>query len=271
MEFYHQIIKQISEPKDQYQIEIPEGWGQGRAIFGGIIGALLYQAMRVNVDSDRLVRALSVSFVGPVNVGPLTIEVNTLRNGGSVTQIEAKAFQNNQCQCATIASFGKDRSSSLEIPATKAEPAPISIEDAKELPYIPNVVPEFVKQFSMRWAYGGFPFSGSKETVMGGFMQFKEQSKQLADLTFDEAALVTLIDAWPPVQLALLKKPAPSSSLTWTMEFIHPIKDLTAESWLHYKAKIDQTHNGYGQTHAEIWSEDGDLLAISRQTVTVFD
>lgn len=270
MQRFHEIIQQLSTAQTEYSIEIPENWGQGRATFGGLIGGILFKAMRLNVEESRLARSLSVSFVGPITVGPVTVIVNTLRSGSSVTQIEARAIQNEQVQCLAMASFGSDRESSIEIHAEPAPAAPKAVEDSQELPYIKGITPDFVQQFRIRWAAGGFPFSGSKDNGIDGYMQFKDQAEHLGELPFDESALVTLIDAWPPVQLSKMKKPAPASSLTWAMEFIQPIENLTSESWLRYKAEIDHSHNGYGQNHAQIWSEQGQLLAISRQTVTVF-
>ncbi len=267
---FHSILAQLDGQQTEYQVEIPEKWGQGRATFGGLIGGLLFKAMRLNVDAERLARSLNVSFVGPVEVGNMSILVNVLRNGSSVTQIEARAIQNDQVQCLAMASFGTDRESSIEINAESMPEAIRAVEDSQELPYIKGITPEFVQQFKMRWAAGGFPFSGSKDNFIDGYMQFQQQSEQLADLPFDETVLVTLIDAWPPIQLSKLKKPSPASSLTWSLEFIQPITGLNADSWLRYTAAIDHAHNGYGQNHAQIWSEDGRLLAISRQTVTVF-
>ncbi len=41
-------------------------WGQGRAIYGGLIGAALYKTMRGQVPTDRQLRAMTVAFIGPV-------------------------------------------------------------------------------------------------------------------------------------------------------------------------------------------------------------
>lgn len=270
MTFFHQVLNQISDAQPSYQLDVPEGWGQGRATFGGLIGALLYQAMRVNVASDRLARSINVSFIGPITPGPVSIEVTTLRSGSAVTQIEARMKQAEQIQCLAIASFGIDRESSLEIPASKAPEAEKPLEKAIEMPYISGLTPEFIQQVKLRWSKGGVPFSNNAENCTEGYMQFQQQTEQLEGVPFDEAVLLCLIDAWPPVQLSKLKKPAPASSLTWSVEFIQPIEGLTSESWLRYYAQIDHSHNGYGQNHAEIWNEQGELLAISRQTVTVF-
>ncbi|GLQ32599.1 acyl-CoA thioesterase [Litoribrevibacter albus] len=270
MQRFHEIIKQIASQQQEYDIQVPEHWGQGRATFGGLIGGILYRAMRFHVDQDRRIRSLNISFVGPVSPGPMQVIVNVLRNGGSVTHVEARAVQNDQVQCMALASFGSDRESSIEVPAKRAPEARIPVEEAKELPYIKGVTPEFVQQIRMRWIDGGFPFSGSQSNIIDGYMQFRDQAEQLDDQAFDETALITLIDGWPPIQLSKMKKPSPASSLTWALEFIQPIENLTKDSWLRYQVDIDHSHNGYGQNHAQIWSESGELLAISRQTVTVF-
>ena len=85
--------------------------------------------------------------------------------------------------------------------------------------------------------------------------------------------LVALIDAWPPAILQMLKQPTPASSLTWTVEF--PAVDdlqLAAESnpWWQYRAITESAQNGYAHISAHIWGQGGRLVAISRQTATVF-
>ncbi|GAA3925908.1 thioesterase family protein [Litoribacillus peritrichatus] len=269
MSNYHNTLSQLSTAQPNYRIEIPESWGQGRATFGGLIVSLLYKAMRLNVAQDRLIRTVSVSFVGPVARGALDIEVTILRAGGSVTQVEAKALQEGQVQCVVLASFGAKRDSELNIPAPLAPDAKPP-EDCREMPYIPGVLPEFTQHVCYRWAFGDMPFSNSKHHEMGGWIRFKQPEEELQHQPVDEAAVLSLVDAWPPALLPLYKKPAPASSLSWYIEFIQPIEAIDAESWLLYKADIDQVSSGYGQTHAQLWSSDGELIAISRQTIAVF-
>jgi len=91
-----------------------------------------------------------------------------------------------------------------------------------------------------------------------------------ADDEFTTAHLITLIDAWPPAVLPLLSKPAPASSVTWSVSFMQPLPQLASDWWL-YRAEIAQAADGYGQTSAHIWDKDGVLVAISTQTVAVFD
>jgi acyl-CoA thioesterase len=40
--------------------------------------------------------------------------------------------------------------------------------------------------------------------------------------------------------------------------------------WCRYQAVIEHARDGYGHTAAAMWNPAGELLALSRQTVTVF-
>lgn len=85
-----------------------------------------------------------------------------------------------------------------------------------------------------------------------------------------EAHILALVDAWPPALLPHLKRPAPGSTLTWTIEFIQPLAQLTTLDWCQYHVEIEHARDGYGHAAAKLWGPDGQLIAISRQTVVVF-
>lgn len=84
------------------------------------------------------------------------------------------------------------------------------------------------------------------------------------------AHLIGLIDAWPPATLPLLKTPAMASSLSWTVEFMHPQPSLAPDEYTVYRAELKESSNGYGHSRAQIWNQKGELLALSQQTVTHF-
>jgi acyl-CoA thioesterase len=80
-----------------------------------------------------------------------------------------------------------------------------------------------------------------------------------------------LIDVWPPTVLQQLKWPAPASTMSWNVEFIHPHPVIAPTDWLGYECVTRQAAQGYAHTEANIYTPDGTLIALSRQTVTVFD
>jgi acyl-CoA thioesterase len=247
-------------------VTIPASWSQGRACFGGLMAALQFEAMRAKVASDRPVRSLSICFVGPPAIDvPISFDVEILREGKAVSQVLGRAVQNGETVTLIQGSFGAPRASSI---AVAAEPAPPlkPVEDAPTFPFIAGVMPEYLKFIEMRWALGGFPYSGTPSPAIGGYARLQDVKEE----PLTEAHLLALVDTWPPAVLPHLSKPAPGSSLTWTIEFVQPLLALTTHDWTQYKAVIEHARDGYGHVAAGLWTPSGELVAISRQTVTVF-
>ncbi|WAJ35536.1 thioesterase family protein [Pseudomonas sp. GOM7] len=246
---------------------IPATWAQGRAGFGGLVAALAYEVMCAKVPVGRPVRSLAITFVGPVVPEvPVCFEAEVLREGKAVSQMALRATQEGQVVTLVQGSFGAARESAIEV-APLSAPSMKAVEQCQELPYIRNVTPEFTRYLAMRWGIGGMPFSNNPSRQMGGWVRLKGETEAQA---LTEAHLLALVDAWPPAVLQHLKSPAPGSSLTWTIEFVQPLHDLSTEQWCLYHAEIEHARDGYGHVAAGLWSPSGELIALSRQTVTVF-
>jgi acyl-CoA thioesterase len=246
---------------------IPSLWGQGRASFGGLVAALAFEAMRAKVPVGRPVRSLAITFVGPVAADvPVSFQAEVLREGKAVSQLCLRAVQDGQVVTMVQGSFGAARASAIDVaplPAPQIEPA----ERCQELPYLRGVTPEFTRFLAMRWGIGGMPFTNNPSRQMGGWVRLRGEAEPQA---LSEAHLLALVDAWPPAVLPHLKSPAPGSSLTWNIEFVQPLRELSTEHWCLYRAEIEHARDGYGHIAAALWSPAGELIAISRQTVTVF-
>ena len=259
---FDELMKSGANGKD---LVVPSSWGQGRASFGGVVAALVFDRMASVVAPDRPMRSMQVSFVGPVTPDePATIEAEILREGKAVSQVMGRIVQGGEPKLVALASFGGDRESAVAVEPLVA-PEARAVGGCQALPYIKGVTPEFTQHIEMRWAFGGMPFSGIGGREMGGWMQFREAPEAITD-----AHLVALVDAWPPAVLPHLKSPAPASSLSWALDIMHPRPKIGPDDWLLYRATIDQAGAGYGHTQAGIWTSRGELMATSRQTVTVF-
>ncbi len=255
----------VAEVRQDGTVTLPSDWAQGRATFGGLVAALAFDVMAAKVADGRAMRALQVSFVGPVEPGvPAQFEAELLREGKAVSQVQGRILQNGEPRLVCLASFGGDRESAIQVeplPAPEVRP----VDQCQGLPYIKGMTPEFTQHIEMRWAFGNLPFSGKGGREMGGWMQFRETPE-----VFTDAHIVALVDAWPPAVLPHLKDRAPASSLSWALEIVHPRPVINPGDWLLYRATIDQAGAGYGHTHAGVWTASGELVALSRQTVTVF-
>ena len=258
----------IQAVRDNAQnVVVPASWGQGRAGFGGLVAALVYEAMQAQVPEGRPVRSLAITFVGPLLVDtPVSFEAEVLREGKAVSQVLGRAVQNGQVVTLVQGSFGAARASAIQV---AAEPAPAMppVEECKELRYVPGVTPEFTRYLAMRWGIGGQPFTGNPSREMGGWVR---QRGEVEREPVTVSHLLALVDAWPPAVLSYLKGFAPGSSLTWTIEFVQPVPQLDTHEWCQYRAVIEHARDGYGHCAAALWTAKGELVALSRQTVTVF-
>ncbi|GAC35416.1 acyl-CoA thioesterase [Paraglaciecola polaris] len=255
-----------SDNQDRPQLSIPKEWAQGRTAYGGLTGALVYSAIREKVSNDRVLRSFSCNFVGPVTTEtPFDIEVDILRQGKNVTQVTGKAIQDGNVCVMVQAAFGVSRESKINLRNTDrhAMRAPTK---ADFLPQIPKITPKFLRHIDLARQGGGLPFTGSKESEIDGWMRFTDPPKALTD-----AHLIALIDGWPPATLQMLKWPAPASTMSWNIEFVYPHFGFSPEEWFAYQVRTRQATDGYAQTEANIWDSKGQLIAISRQTIAVFD
>jgi acyl-CoA thioesterase len=170
-------------------------------------------------------------------------------------------------------SLAEDRTSDIHVAPSPA-PSFMPPEQCVALPNAPGLTPEFTRHFDICWAQGSLPFCASPESAIGGWTRFKQD-----DTGADNASpasiehILALIDVWPPAVLPMFKKPAPISSLSWTVEVIADINapDLPGASncW-QYRATTDVADHGFAYIGAELRNNNGALVALSRQTVMVF-
>ncbi|MDZ4386889.1 MAG: thioesterase family protein [Moraxellaceae bacterium] len=247
-----------------HQMTILPNWGQGRATYGGLIGAILLQHCQQTLSLQRPLRSLSINFVGPATAGNIDLDSQLLRSGKSASQAHCIARQNDQAVAAMLCAFAEDRPSEIHVLAPQA-PAFAAPDTLPVLPYIPGITPEFTQQFEFRWADGDLPFTGSASADIGGWVRFRDPPN-----TLTAAAIVALVDAWPPATASQFRQPAAISTMSWTLELVAPLANLNAGDWWQYQAKTDFAKNGYAHIAATLWSSSGQLIAISRQTVALF-
>lgn len=256
----------LAQAKHGAVIEVPETWGQGRTVFGGLSAALLNRAMTLELADHRHMRVQNVQFIGPLlTLAPIKIEVIHLRDGKNVTQMQAQLIQNDRVAVQAMAAFGTDRISKLNRPAEPAK-LPATPKKPNWIPQIPKVTPKFQRHIDMKIVEGGFPFTGRHKDIYNGWMRLSDAPAAITD-----AHLIALIDVWPPTVLQQLKWPAPASTLSWNVEFIHPHPPIQPSDWMSYQCQTRQAAQGYAHTEANIFTPDGTLIAISRQVVTIFD
>ena len=266
---FDQALAYISQNEE---FDMPTGWGQGRTVFGGFVAALLMaRAQSVLGDAERKPLSASFTFVGPVQHQISKITVETLRVGGSVTTLEARLWQNDQVQTIMVASFGKARQSAVSIDALPSIPNFAERSTLQKMPYIQGMIPECFQHYDLYWAEGSMPFQAGDSADFGGWFRFKPEVSQME---MQAPHLIALADIWPPGVTAVCRTASPANSLTWHLTFIDDDKlesnVLKSNAWLQYREHTEFAQHGYATEQAQIWDDAGNLLLLSRQTVTVF-
>lgn len=244
---------------------IPNHWSQGRTVFGGLSAAMAHAAIERLLPDQRHIRSMAVNFVGPLfTETPFQIQSEILREGKSVIHASARIVQQDKVCLIVQSCFGFGRDSKINHHHNIRHNMMLP-KKPNYIPQVPKVVPKFLRHFDLA-IEKGVPFTGRKGNDMRGWLRFKDAPAALKD-----AHLIALLDAYPPTALQNLRWPAPASSLSWFVEFIYPYTKIEASDWLAYEATARQAAQGYVHEQAYLWNPHGHLMAISTQTVTIFD
>ncbi len=252
------------ESPTTYEGHVPPAWLQGRSAFGGIGAAVCLSALSHHVDSDRRLRSFHARYIGPLGAEPATASVEVLRAGRSLTHASARISQAGTTRLTFEACYGTDRESSAVVAGPARDgtiPGPAGLQD---MPYVPGLTPTFTQHFAFRWVAGNPPFSASDGRHLTGWCRHRGAT---ADA---HSALLALIDAWPSPALAFFQKPAPASTVAWTVNFHTVPAAISTEDWCLFTSDVVDAADGYVTIRSTLFGPSGLPAASSEQLVAVY-
>lgn len=262
MNSFDDVSQVVDSGARSFLAQIPSGWGQGRATYGGMAGALALRAAEQAVK--RPVRSISLNFVGPLAVGEAEVSARILGEGRSATHVSSEITQGGEVVTAALILLADSRETAVDYPGPRV-PQMALPDDAFEMQFHEGVTPDFTRHFVYRWTIDSLPFSGGVPHVQG-WIRAKE------GLTASPAGIVGLIDAWPPPVWSMLDAPYPGSSVTWCVSFSrHAYRaDLPRDAWWSFDSKLTSSNDGYAHFESHLWNQKGEHVAISRQVFAEF-
>jgi hypothetical protein len=117
--------------------------------------------------------------------------------------------------------------------------------------------PPFLELLSMQLRFGDPPFTGSDRALVGGWIGLTEERP------IDALAVTLLADAWFPAPWPRLQQLAPAPTIDLTMHFRAPLPIDDGLLLGRFRSKL--VRDGFFEEDGELWSEDGTLVAQSRQ------
>lgn len=247
----------------RYDVQLSPGWMQGRATFGGLAAALAVTAMTDALPNKMPLRSLMISFVAPVPAEGVQVLPRVLRAGKNITQASAEIVDSAGQLCLlALAAFGTAR------PTTSAPADTVFVPEARDsappLPPVPGL-PSFLQFFDIHWTGGGIPMTGSRSRRLGKWVRHK------ADMSdWPVERLVSIADIPPPVMMSHYKMLIRASSLSWSLEFLTDPATV-ASDWFYLDYRLEQASEGYSQQSGSIFTEAGELVALSRQCMVYFE
>ncbi|MES0873835.1 acyl-CoA thioesterase [Sinimarinibacterium thermocellulolyticum] len=260
---FRELLDSLRRDDEGWQVAVGEDWLQGRTAFGGLQAALCVRALRDHVPADLPLRALQTTFVAPVPAGMVRLQGRVLRIGGFTVHAECRIVDGEQTLCLVVAIFGKSRGSELAIAPPQPD-AGRAADGGREFRYVEGVTPAFTQHFVMRWSQGGFPFQGASEPRTCIHVRHREAQ------ALDETHLIALADTVPSPGLSVLRKRAMASSMTWTLELFDQRTQFAFDAFWRMDTEVTAGADGYLGQSAQLWTPDGRLAALSRQSVVVF-
>jgi hypothetical protein len=250
----------------QFAFDVPSGFGQGNAVFGGLVVGALSRAMLEHVgDETRKLRSISAHLLGAPAVGATRITVRPLRVGRGTTVLAADLFAGDELMCHAVGVFGGERPFRdvfLDLQAPVLPP----VAELPLSPVAPPLAPEFTQHFEFRVKHG-LPFSG----IAGETLGYVRPKPSATPRTPDLPTLIATSDAWWMSVMQVLPGPRPSATLAFTLE----LHDTDAwcrgprDAWLIHRGNLVRLGEGYSTETRDLWTEDGKLLATNRQLAVV--
>lgn len=242
----------------------PEWWG-GAGPHGGFVASLLMRALQDAVgDPARAARSLTIHFCERPADGPVTVATELERAGRSLTTASARMLQagedgGERTLALALAAFSRAR----EAPPLKDEAAAPPVPRPADVPEVPYVGPPMPRMFvhsEIRSLSGPAFGTGPRAEVLCWLRPRVRQP-------LDAPTLAFLLDAcWPPI-FARLGRPAGAPTIDITMHFRRslPPPGAATGAWALGRFRTRLLAEGFFEEDGELWSEDGELLAQSRQ------
>ena len=243
-----------------YKGAVPDNWLQGRTLYGGLSAALCLEGAFAAFADHGPLRSAQISFIGPAE-GEISIKAEILRRGKSVSFVNTDLHCDKGLAVRAVFAFGAARDSIFD---TRFLPPPdLPGPDEAPVYFPPEHGPVFARNFSVRLARGAMPVSASKEYDHFLWVRHKD------DKAISLSALVALADMPPPAVFAMFPRPAPISTMTWSLNFLADKFPQDAD-WFLLEARAEDAAHGYSSQDMFVWDRNGAPLIAGRQSVAIF-
>jgi hypothetical protein len=253
------LTRLLPQGPGRFLADLPDGWFQGRGLFGGLVTAVLVRAAETTAPA-RPLRSLTAELCGPTQPGLAEVVVEVLRPGSRVTTVAVRLVQAGEVQAHAVAVLGEDRPGPSPASLHLAPPTPGDWRKAEVLTAMGEVGPAFARYVEFR---PETPlFSGATVPATRGWCRFATPPG-----LGGPAYLAACIDTYWPAEYAVLEYPRPMATLAFTFQPLGTLEGLEPGAPHYFRSSVSAAAGGYAVENRELWGHDGRLLALNQQTM----
>ncbi len=258
---FSRLLANLEHHEDQFAIELPSDWLQGRTAYGGLSAALCLEATLRTFPNLPPLRSAQFAFVGPAT-GALKVSSSMLRRGKSTAFTSADLKGEVGLAARATFCFGAERSPSLNYTALP-RPVGTSLEACADY-YDWPIKPNFMDHFEGRLVAGARPRTPGVTPEMLVWLRHRDDG-----IGSGIVGLLAMADALPPASTILFREPAPISTMTWSIEMLDAAP-ASANGWWLVRCVTETARQGYSAQNTSIWNSDGEPILVARQTIAIF-
>ncbi|HJM28515.1 MAG: thioesterase family protein [Acidimicrobiales bacterium] len=236
---------------------------------GGYLGALLANAGDLHVaKTSHQLRSLTIHYLLPPKLGPVNINVETVRSGKSVDFLRLEMTQMNILVLVATGVWASSNGSieapqlpMLEVPPPESCPAGVRLTETPTRLHEQWEIRSVDRSHHLK--------NSSKDSDLG--LNLTWWIRPATETPISSSLIVAIADALPPPIFVTSQKLrlVPTIDLT-----VHIRANLSSSTWGNRSwvlANFSTTHasEGFIEEDGLIWHQDGTLLAMSRQLALV--
>lgn len=243
---------------DEFATTVSPDWFVFTGPNGGYLASLLLRALSMRLgDPERMARSLTVHYLRPPSSGPAVVRTSLVRAGRSLATVTGTLEQEGVPVALAVAAFSLPRPSlsfhDVPMPAVPG----VSVAERPVVPV--KMLPSIARRFEYRPVTPQVLYGGAARAEIGTWLRLVEPRP------LDPVLLATVADAAPPAVFYKAAAPVVATTIDLTVHFRASVESPPGDGWCLGVFRSSSGVDGFVEEDGEMWSEDGVLLAQSRQ------
>lgn len=255
MHIFDQDISITEQEPSFYRGNVSGNWSINRTPNGGYIMALLAAVMTMH-SNKKETPLITANYISKCVPGEITISVEDISQSIQFSRYQARLFQHGKEKNRSLATFTARKDDCFIKRYETSAPLIPPLEKCMPVLALPNYTLYDNMDVRVDTECAGW-MTGTlvEKSESRGWIKFKD------DRPFDIPSIALIADAFPPAIFAS------QGMLAWvpTIEFSVSIRNIPVTEWLKCVFRTRFINCGILEEDGEIWDENNELIAISRQ------